>query len=685
MMESHRGMGGATASSLRRTGERPTIIGSAIASVILCLGLAYPVVAQSPPDASLGKPTPKGGKIEATKGQPITITMASEAKTRASVVEFLIRDFPLNGKLGNVISLPPDRTKASVTYTPFADTAATVDSFTFAVRYPGGLWSNKTKVEIELKASEPVISATPEADFGRVMLGDSGEAEIFLSNSGNAAYRNQLQLPFPWAFIDPPNGLINLPVGGQQVVKVRFAPQNEGPAEFTLNFFRNRGSATQLKGAGYAPFTVGSEGVLLKWEEKSRSRIGELEVTNHSPELLPIALEIDERLKVTGEGGMFIPPNETANLQLYLPPNDPALYTGTLNLKTGAFSIPVPISADLAPGYLVASNTGTGDLSLDFGVMKPGDVSQGSFQLSNVGGGALKVRMITEAPFTVLAAGGRATLDPQEAEAFAVRATAPEGIPGPYEGRLEVEGDNGQRLAIVLKAIFLGPDTSENTAMSQAATAPSAGEPNPDRLPSPGGTLPEDPGGLPEVSASDRQRAVAEMAAQQSPLGFVTRPLIDRKIAQWVPSIRGETLSLVEDGRRHLVLGWPAPGTGFDSFELEMRTMQQPDEESPPESVWAPYSDVRFSTSSGGGTIAEIRGLAPNYTYEFRLFTLGDNDQVSEPIAFAATTRMPYDWTWIYVTAGLVLLLLLGVGTWWWLDRSSQIPWRFPDFRGLKN
>ena len=119
-------------------------------------------------------------------------------------------------------------------------------------------------------------------------------------------------------------------------------------------------------------------------------------------------------------------------------------------------------------------------------------------------------------------------------EAFAVRATAPEGIPGPYEGKLEIEGDNGQRISLVLKAIFLGPDNSANNAMSQAATAPSAGAPNPDRLPSPGVDTPPDPGGLPEVASSDRQKALAAMAAHGANVVLMDVPIPSRSGIIWV-------------------------------------------------------------------------------------------------------------------------------------------------------
>lgn len=658
----------------------------AIGTVAMAWAIMSSAWGQMAPDPSLGKPVPKEGEVSAVKGETMSIQLVSEAKTRASVVEFLIRDFPLNGELGPMISLEEDRTKAIIKYTAYPDTAATTDSFSYAVRYPGGLWSQKVEVKISLEASEPKIHATTELDFGKVMLGQSAEGEIFLSNSGTAPYRNQIQLPAPWSLVEPANGLLNLPVGAQQTVRVRYTPVIAGNAEHRIAFFRNQGATTRLIGAGYEPFSVSVPELSLRWEEKSRTRLGTLTITSHAPTRLPVTLSTDERLRVSGGGALYVMPDESATFQIYLSTEDVEPYAGQIQIATGDFTIPVSISAPVAPAYLVVENTGTDERKIDFGPIEPGGLAQGSFQLRNVGGTEVKARLSTRPPFSVLAAGGLATLDPLEAEAFAVRVAAPDGIFGPYESELLIEGENGQVLRVVLRATFLGSNEELDAAVRLRASTPMGSpsdQPPTGTNPTPGADRPLQ--SQPRLSREEEDRIIAEMDKLRSPLGFITFPTVERQTSPSIPPVSGEKIHLIEDGRRHLTVGWPLPSIGHDQFELEMRMMRQTDEAAILESVWIPYHDVAYTPDATGEISAEIRGLAPNHNYEFRVFTLGDDGKVSEPLAFTAKTRMPFDWTWIYIGFGIVVAAAI-LGLIWWRLRASAAPKvRFPGFSDARD
>jgi hypothetical protein len=609
------------------------------------------------------------GTISAVKGQAVTIELVADAKTRASVVEFLIRDFPLNGQLGAMISKEADRTRATITYTAFPDTAATTDSFTYAVRYPGGQWSRKGKVDIKLEASEPKIHATTEVDFGKVMIGQSEVREVFISNSGNASYRNQIQLTPPWSLVEPENGLLNLPIGGQRVLKVRFTPEIEGPATHHLTFFRNQGATTQMKAAGYVPFAVETPEVALRWEEKSRTRIGSIAIRGVAPKVVAASVHADERLRLGAGGALFLKPDEPSSLQVYLPAEDVQPYEGTLEVSVGSFKVPVTVSAGIAPAYLVVENIAGGERLIDLGQIKPGGVAQSSFQLRNAGGAPAKVTFSTNAPFSILAAGGRATLTPLEAEAFPVRVTAPPNTIGAYEGAVRIEADTGQSIQIGLRAFFLPAETIPNAMGAPGSIAPVF---SPSGTPPPGPTgavppsdRPPDPGQPARApTPQETQRAIDEMDKLRSPLGFVTLPTVERKINASVPAVSGESLFLVEDGRNHLSIGWTPPSVDADTYELEMRVMRMSGENGPLESVWVPYHDVTFEKRAPGQFNADIRGLGPNRNYEFRLFTIGQGGAVSTPLPFVAKTRMPMDWTWIYVGLGALVLGGLGWLAW---------------------
>lgn len=642
-------------------GRRPAPgIGSLVTTLWLVAGAMAP---SQEPNADLGKPLPFDGNISAVKGQTVTIELVSDAKTRAAVVEFLIRDFPLNGEFGPMVSREEDRTKATITYTPFADTAATSDSFTYAVRYPGGQWSRKGKVNIKLEASEPKIHATAEADFGQVMLGQSEDREIFLSNSGNASYRNQITLSAPWSLVEPANGLLNLPVGAQQVVKVRYTPQIEGPATFQLAFYRNQGATTQLRAAAYAPFSIGTPEIALTWEEKSRTRLGRVSITGLAPKLLAAAVKTDQRLQVGAGGALFLKPNEVAEVQIYLPPQDVLPYEGSLEIAVGDFKLPVKVSATVAPAHLVLENLPGGERVIDFGQIKAGGFAQSSFQLRNAGGTTAKATLSAETPFTILAAGGRATLSPQEAEAFAVRVVAPPKIVGNYESILKIEADSGQSIPITLRAFFLPEQTDPNAVGAPGSIAATFAA---DMPPSPPGTVPPadrpptTPGATRTATQEEIDRAIAEMDALRSPLGFITMPTVVRALNPSVPTVAGDKLTLIEDGTNHLTIGWTPPAVDADTYELEMRVMRTNADATQLESVWVPYHDVSIQKDEAGQFRADIRGLGPNRTYEFRLFTLGQGQSASNPLPFVAKTRMPMDWTWIYV--GFAALLLGGIG-----------------------
>ena len=174
------------------------------------------------------------------------------------------------------------------------------------------------------------------------------------------------------------------------------------------------------------------------------------------------------------------------------------------------------------------------------------------------------------------------------------------------------------------------------------------------------------------------------MERLRSPLGFVTLPTVERRVDPNVQPVVGGTMALIEDGTRHLSIGWRQPAGSKGDFEIEMRVMRQPGADKPMESVWVPHHDVKYLPDGEGQMAAEIRGLAPNRTYEFRLFTLGDGGKVSEPLPFVAKTAMPMDWTWIYVSLGLLLLGGIGFAVWrFW--RDLVIPIELPRlFRGTE-
>ncbi|MCB1086208.1 MAG: fibronectin type III domain-containing protein, partial [Verrucomicrobiae bacterium] len=257
----------------------------------------------------------------------------------------------------------------------------------------------------------------------------------------------------------------------------------------------------------------------------------------------------------------------------------------------------------------------------------------------------------------------------------------------PYEGTLRIEADSGQSIQITLRAFFLPENVDPNKVGAPGSVAPvfstgnmpPAGVPNAnvppsDRLPDPSAAQANQP------TPEEIQKAIDQMDQLRSPLGFITFPTVERKINPSVPTVEGSGLALVEDGRNHLTISWPAPSVDADTYEMEVRVMRMMGENTPLESVWVPYDDVAYEKDESGRFTADIRGLGPNRTYEFRLFTVGQAGEVSPPLPFSAKTRMPLDWTWIYISFAALVLGGLGYLVWriWLRNGGRPIQLGFP-------
>ena len=642
----------------------------------LILVLASPLNSpgqDTPGSRPTGKPVPKKARFVATKGVPKKIILDSDADSSVSVVEFLIREFPRQGETSAMQSIPSDRSKASLTYTARRNTAATSDSFTFAVRYPGGLYSKPIKVEIDLKELEPFIKAPARVEFGRVMVGRSAEKEFYIQNTGNASYQNKISLSPPWFLVEPASGSLGLAPGSGLLLKVRYSPSAEGPTETELLFNRNPGGASFLEGSGFNPFALKTSRVILRWEPKSRTRIGEVSIECDSPSILPVTLNSDPRLKIVGGNTQFLEPEKTTALRIFLPSPDTNAFEGQLDVVFGSFSQSVLVAALAPPAHIIIDPTGQPNGGLDFGQVEAGKAAMQSFQIRNMGGSSSEIRFSANPPFFVMAPSGRAFLNPQQAEAFAVRLATPVSYSGLVNSEVKIEADNGQTLKLRLRAAVVPAGSPITQGMANLPTAMGIGSNN---LPSafPTATLPgeiRDPDAPPDPSQtqSGERLTLEELEALRSPQGFVTFPTVERDISENIPAIDATTLKLEDHDRQQLAVSWPLSGDDFTDFEIEMRMFDMNTANSSLRSIWVPHHDVAYR-QAGKRIIARIKGLSPNRTYEFRLFTLGAAGKVSPPAFFVVATKRPLDWTWIYISCGI--FLLAGVSWFIWKRNSAQ-------------
>ncbi len=146
--------------------------------------------------------------------------------------------------------------------------------------------------------------------------------------------------------------------------------------------------------------------------------------------------------------------------------------------------------------------------------------------------------------------------------------------------------------------------------------------------------------------------------------GSAPRSLAQRKVD---PALRSpEDLSVLEVGSDSMVIGWTAPPeeAGPCSFEVEMRGVLVDAASGRMESVWVVYP-VAKQDRIDRLVKAKIEKLKPASTYEFRVILATEDGRSSEPsVALSAETALPMDWTYIYLSIGLGLIVLLGFGVW---------------------
>lgn len=647
------------------------------ALILASMALRNSPAQETPDSRAAGKPLPKEARYVATKGIPKKIILESSADSPTAVVEFLVRDFPRNGDISVLQSIPNDRSKAYLTYTGRRNTAATSDSFTFSARYPGGLYAKPAKVEIDLKELEPFIKAPARIEFGEVMVGKSVEKELFVHNSGNAPYQQKISLSPPWFLVEPESGDLALSPGGGQQLKIRYTPDAPGPAETELVFNPNPGGSSFLEGSGFNPFTLKTPRLILRWEPKSRTRLGQISIESHSPDILPVKLRPGPRLKISGGDSQFLEPGKTADLRLYLPSSDAVAFEEQLEIAFGSFTETVHVAALAPPAHFVLGPDDQPNGSLDFGPVVAGKMAMQSFQLKNIGGSSGEVRFLVNPPFSVMTPPGTVSLGAGHAEAYAVRLAAPDSFSGPFQGELTIEADNGQTLKLQMTAAVspAGNPITQGQGMAGLPTALGSGSQKlppafPPAAPPGAGQAPDTPpDSTRRVPEADRL-PMEQLEALRSPLGFITLPTVERDISENIPAVDAKTLQLEEEGRQQLAVSWPLSRDDLTDFEIEMRMNRLNTATSILESVWVPHYDVGYR-QSGNRIIARIRGLSPNRKYEFRLFTLGNAGKVSPPAFFVVMTRMPLDWTWIYVGFGIVLLS--SVSWFFWKRASAQL------------
>lgn len=634
----------------------------------------------------IGIPTPVTGRVEAVKGMEIQFEIRAETKTPAAAVEFLIRVMPSAGKIVSMTEHPTKRNSAIIVYYADPDSSAESDAFAFAARYRGGRYSSEMRFDIDLKEVKSEVSVPKEINFGDVMVGSRVEKEIAVRNLGNGNFERQLVLAPPWSFVDPVGGMLKL--GGKELkmVKVAFRPDLMGETSYFLSFSRSKSGTTKLIGNAIDPFRLKSEQVTLSLDEASGKREGTIELENPGAKPIRLLARASNRLSNSLQQEYFLAPEDTTSIQVSLGETDTAPFDGMVQfyLENG-YTKTVQVVAPVVPGRLEISipDSITSEL-INFGKVSAGKSTERVFTLANPGGVAVPLEFHVPEPFRLLTDPGP-QLAPMGSVNLSIGLFPSVSAKGPVDATMNIYG-NEQTLPLRL----LGNVVRSKTAVSQSpgnlppAGAPLKGlrmaaTPRPEgnagetaAPPTVGGSGSPASSGTISKSVSSRNYEVkpdpektwydgmsSEMIeAMRSPLGHVTMPTVSR---EYNPDTKKpEDFSVLESGGDSLTLAWTAPrNSELFSFAVEIAGLHTGDGFAEPFRVWVPYENVEFDRIDRL-VKAEVKGLMPNTTYEFRIFTIDENGRASLPSQMQATTGLPMDWTYIYLVSAILLVILLG-------------------------
>ena len=574
---------------------------------------------------SFGIPKPRSVKIETLKGYEVTFEITADTKTPGMMVDFLVRDHPTAGKLVGILSNPKNRSSAKVIYYADPNSAATMDSFTFAARYPGGKYSGMARCDIKIEEAQPEIQVTEAADFGKVLVGESAEREIMIINKGNAPYNRTMQLFSPWKMLSPKDGRIAIGAGGRLKVKIGFKPTFGGEANYQLALSRGKSGVCKLKGEAILPFSISQE----EWELKLNPETGQREAAvialNNTEKPFEVFLRSSPRLLTRAREKTVLFPGKKNKVDVYLLPNDVNAFDGGLEMKVrSGYSAMTSVFAPTLPANLSIEVPGQlGNEVINFGKVNAGRSAERGILLTNTGGELLALAGSVPKPFRIIGDLDR-QLGPLEsiplslgfypakndrggADQFAVFRTGNQEVKIRLVGN-SVRPPGAPRIPLPSPAPIDKPASSNPDRLSPSSIKASSNNlidpidpvgqignrKNTNRTPAADRTPPSRKStstadGLPWFANSSSD----EVAATMSPLGIPTLTLVERELA---PGLRSaEDFQLLSANAKMLEFGWTAPkGSEIDTFEVEMRGERINPENLNAESVWAPYPEVEF-------------------------------------------------------------------------------------------
>jgi hypothetical protein len=554
------------------------------------------------------------------------------------------------------------------------------------------------RYDIDLVDLKTGIQVPASIDFGEVTVGREEVRELTVRNLGDGTMERQIFLAPPWHLVDPPDGKLSVGPRGGRVLKIAFRPELSGETSYFLSFSRAKEGTTKLIGRGAEAFQIVTEAIELTLDEATGERRGVIELGNPGTKGIPVQARATTRLEGSLlEEGYLLAPGQVTKVNVKLPASDTAPLDGTVEFfLKGGYAKPVRVIAPVVPARLVVSVPGSPTAEvINFGPVEAGRSIERGITVTNRGGVAVPLEFHVPEPFRLLTNPGP-QLGPLSAVDLSIGLFPTATRRGPVDVTMNIHGED-KTVPIRLLGNIVAPAAGSSaapgvgpglTVKSFRLAAGGAKEPEAAGLAPTETGLPEVPAGAGSVGntagtasggtsgeGKDWQDGLseAELAISRSPLGFPTRPLVERKVD--LALRKPEDLTVFGTSSDSLVLGWTAPREGQSAdYELEVRAMIVNEGSGEPESVWMPFPVAGIETIDRL-VKARVEGLSPITQYEMRVILTTPEGTSSPPSeAIVAQTDLPMDWTYIYLGLGILFLLALAFGVWRiYLNRRPEV------------
>lgn len=554
-------------------------------------------------------------------------------------VEFIIREAPKHGTLGEPIRDKDSNFRVSIPYTPPTDLGITEDEFLYAAKIPDIPVSGTVAVKITIVDADAKLEIGRFLNFDKVLLGEFTVRELTIKNTGNGDYDAIVQLPDPW-HIPEKHSKIHIAPGESVIVPITFHPTEPGTSFYKLVLQpESPQGLVDISGVCYSPFSVSPTQATLRWDPEAKRRSALISISS--------ALNSDQSLAITSDQRLWIDdklkllPSEKIDLVAWIPATDNTEYTGKVLFKNDSFSQEIEITAPPLPIVLNIAEPKAQRLAFGH---HTGDPKQNKkVTIQNTGGETAYLNAEIAPPFSIVE-GGESTAVPPGGS-LTLNITMETGRLGDYEQTLSIIG---------------GPDRIEIPVIGSVVHI--------------GSTLPQiyvdttEPAPIKEPSQTGLPSRPAPWAQEEYDR-TVGIDSVKRKTTDSIPTVTAA--GIVKRSKNEVHIAWPKPNGGAYNYVIETRWTKFDPATQKPQPYWIPLTGVDFQTE-GDNVIAKLEGVPNETNLLLRVFTTDGVDLFSKPsVPFTVATYVPAKGGWFK----WLLIILLGVGAatyYWWQRRQLE-------------